>query len=73
MALDPGDAARARAADGGERRRQVRLAAVSSVIGTSIEWYDLHFAHISWRLAFLGVAEGDESHERRRRRTPSGR
>lgn len=47
MALDPGDAARARAADGGERRRQVRLAAVSSVIGTSIEWYDLRFAHIS--------------------------
>ncbi|MEU6749984.1 MFS transporter [Spirillospora sp. NPDC046719] len=55
MALDPGDAARARAADGGERRRQVRLAAVSSVIGTSIEWYDFFLYNTAAAIVFKDV------------------
>ncbi|QKG26094.1 MFS transporter [Actinomadura verrucosospora] len=55
MTLDPGDAARARAADGDERRRQVRLAAVSSVIGTSIEWYDFFLYNTAAAIVFKDV------------------
>ena len=40
MVLEPDDAARAAAVDETGRRRQISLAVVSSVIGTSIEWYD---------------------------------
>jgi MFS family permease len=40
MVLQPEEADRATSVDETGRRRQVRLAAVASVIGTSIEWYD---------------------------------
>jgi metabolite-proton symporter len=40
MVLEPGEAQRARSVEGAERRKQVRMAAIASVVGTSIEWYD---------------------------------
>jgi hypothetical protein len=40
MVLEPDEAARASAVDEPVRRRQISLAVMSSVIGTSIEWYD---------------------------------
>src|ERR1700753_3900549 len=42
MVLPPDEAGQAGTAGGGEqaRNKQVRLAAVASVVGTSIEWYD---------------------------------
>jgi metabolite-proton symporter len=40
MVLEPGEAQRARSVEGVERRKQVRMAAIASVVGTSIEWYD---------------------------------
>ncbi|MDL4818916.1 MFS transporter [Actinomadura opuntiae] len=54
MASDPGGAGTARAA-GGDRRRQVRLAAVSSVIGTSIEWYDFFLYNTAAAIVFKDV------------------
>jgi MFS family permease len=40
MVLQPEEAGRATSVDEAGRRKQVRLAAFASVIGTSIEWYD---------------------------------
>jgi MFS family permease len=40
MVLEPGEARRARTADEDERGAQIRMAAIASVVGTSIEWYD---------------------------------
>jgi MFS family permease len=40
MVLDPSEARRATAADDTERGAQIRMAAIASVVGTSIEWYD---------------------------------
>jgi hypothetical protein len=41
MTLDPHEAGRATAPEGtDEHRRQVRLAALASTVGTTIEWYD---------------------------------
>jgi metabolite-proton symporter len=40
MVLEPGEARRARTVDEVERAKQVRMAAIASVVGTSIEWYD---------------------------------
>jgi MFS family permease len=40
MVLEPGEARRARTVDETERGAQIRMAAIASVVGTSIEWYD---------------------------------
>jgi metabolite-proton symporter len=40
MVLEPDEARRAQNVDEAERGRQVRMAAIASVVGTSIEWYD---------------------------------
>jgi metabolite-proton symporter len=40
MVLEPGEARRARTVDENERGAQIRMAAIASVVGTSIEWYD---------------------------------
>ena len=40
MVLEPDEAARAEGVDDAGRKRQRSLAAVGSVVGTSIEWYD---------------------------------
>src|ERR1700750_1668814 len=40
MVLQPEGAGRATSVDEAGRNRQIRLAAVASVVGTSIEWYD---------------------------------
>ena len=40
MVLHPGEADRSTSVDESGRKRQIRLAAVASVVGTSIEWYD---------------------------------
>lgn len=40
MVLDPSEARRATTADETERGAQIRMAAIASVVGTSIEWYD---------------------------------
>lgn len=40
MVLEPGEARRVRTADETERRAQIRMASIASVVGTSIEWYD---------------------------------
>src|SRR5438128_882335 len=40
MVLQPDEAGRATSVDEAGRKKQVRLAAMASVIGTSIEWYD---------------------------------
>jgi metabolite-proton symporter len=40
MVLEPGEARRARSLDEVERGKQIRMASIASVVGTSIEWYD---------------------------------
>jgi metabolite-proton symporter len=40
MVLEPGEARRARTVDEVERGKQIRMASIASVVGTSIEWYD---------------------------------
>jgi metabolite-proton symporter len=40
MALEPGEAGQASSLDDAERQKQVRKAALASIVGTSIEWYD---------------------------------
>jgi metabolite-proton symporter len=40
MVLEPGEARRARSLDEAERGKQIRMASIASVVGTSIEWYD---------------------------------
>ena len=55
MTLDPNEAERAAAADETERRGQVRKAAVASVVGTSIEWYDFFLYGTASALIFPAV------------------
>ncbi len=53
MTLDPQAARRATAAEGtGEHRRQVRLAALASTVGTTIEWYDFFLYNTAAALIF---------------------
>jgi MFS family permease len=53
MTLDPQEAARATAAaDSAEHRRQVRLAALASTVGTTIEWYDFFLYNTAAALIF---------------------
>lgn len=55
MVLEPDEAARAASVDETGRRRQVSLAVVSSVIGTSIEWYDFFLYGTAAAIVFPAV------------------
>lgn len=55
MTLDPNEAGPATAVDETERRGQVRKAAVASVVGTSIEWYDFFLYGTASALIFPAV------------------
>jgi MFS family permease len=55
MVLQPEEAGRASSVDESGRRRQVRLAAVASVVGTSIEWYDFFLYGTAAAIAFPAV------------------
>ncbi|XVQ13259.1 MFS transporter [Spirillospora sp. CA-255316] len=55
MVLDPGEAGRARELDEAGRRQQVRKAAVASVVGTSIEWYDFFLYNTAAAIVFKDV------------------
>jgi MFS family permease len=57
MVLEPEEAGRARSvsADESGRGRQIRLAAVASVIGTSIEWYDFFLYGTAAAIVFPSV------------------
>jgi MFS family permease len=56
MTLDPTQAEKARAAEGtDEHRRQVRRAALASIVGTTIEWYDYFLYGTAAALVFPKV------------------
>ena len=57
MALQPEEAGRTTSVSGDEagRGRQIRLAAVASVIGTSIEWYDFFLYGTAAAIVFPAV------------------
>ncbi|MEU6035560.1 MFS transporter [Actinomadura sp. NPDC047616] len=55
MVLDPGGPGRARGVDTAARRDQVRKAAVASVVGTSIEWYDFFLYNTAAAIVFKDV------------------
>jgi MFS family permease len=56
MTLDPAQADKARAAEGtDEHRRQVRKAALASIVGTTIEWYDYFLYGTAAALVFPQV------------------
>jgi MFS family permease len=55
MVLQPEEASRATSVDETGRRKQVRLAAVASVIGTSIEWYDFFLYGTAAAIVFPAV------------------
>jgi MFS family permease len=55
MVLQPEEAGRASSVDESGRRRQVRLAAVASVVGTSIEWYDFFLYGTAAAIVFPAV------------------
>ena len=55
MVLQPGEAGRTRSVDESGRKRQVRLAAVASVVGTSIEWYDFFLYGTAAAIVFPAV------------------
>ena len=76
MVLEPGEARRARTVDEVERGTQIRMAAIASVVGTSIEWYDYFLFGTAAAVVFPEVFFPDSTHYagtlRRSRRTPSG-
>src|SRR5207248_3736010 len=55
MVLQPEEAGRATSVDDAGRGRQIRLAAVASVIGTSIEWYDFFLYGTAAAIVFPAV------------------
>jgi metabolite-proton symporter len=55
MVLHPGDAGHDPAAGESGSRRQVRLAAVASIVGTSIEWYDFFLYGTAAAIVFPAV------------------
>src|SRR6201995_2364371 len=55
MVLQPEGAGRATSVDETGRSRQIRLAAVASVIGTSIEWYDFFLYGTAAAIVFPSV------------------
>src|SRR6476619_5027906 len=63
MTLDPTQAERAQdAAQTAERGRQVRKAAMASIIGTTIEWYDYFLYGTAAALVFPKVFFPNSSH-----------
>ena len=55
MVLPPGEAGRSTSVDEAGQKRQTRLAAVASVIGTSIEWYDFFLYGTAAAIVFPSV------------------
>ena len=55
MVLQPEEAGRATSVDETGRSRQIRLAAVASVVGTSIEWYDFFLYGTAAAIVFPAV------------------
>jgi MFS family permease len=55
MVLQPEEAGHARSVDESGHKRQVRLAAVASVVGTSIEWYDFFLYGTAAAIVFPAV------------------
>jgi MFS family permease len=55
MVLQPEEAGRVSSVDESGRRRQIRLAAVASVVGTSIEWYDFFLYGTAAAIVFPAV------------------
>jgi MFS family permease len=55
MVLQPEEAGRATSIDEAGRSRQIRLAGVASVIGTSIEWYDFFLYGTAAAIVFPAV------------------
>jgi metabolite-proton symporter len=55
MVLEPDEARRARSLDDTERAGQVRMAALASVVGTSIEWYDFFLYNTAAAVVFKDV------------------
>jgi MFS family permease len=55
MVLQPEDAGRAISVDEAGRKKQIRLAAVASVVGTSIEWYDFFLYGTAAAIVFPAV------------------
>ena len=55
MVLQPEEAGRATSVDQTGRNRQIRLAAVASVVGTSIEWYDFFLYGTAAAIVFPAV------------------
>jgi MFS family permease len=55
MVLQPEEAGRATSVDESGRRRQTRLAAAASVVGTSIEWYDFFLYGTAAAIVFPAV------------------
>ena len=55
MVLQPEEAGRATSVDEAGRNRQIRLAAVASVVGTSIEWYDFFLYGTAAAIVFPAV------------------
>src|SRR5262245_34231101 len=55
MVLDPGAAQPARSLNDAERQQQIRKAALASVVGTSIEWYDFFLYNTAAAIVFKDV------------------
>ncbi|MBO2446797.1 MHS family MFS transporter [Actinomadura barringtoniae] len=55
MVLDADDAGRARDVDDDGRRQQIRKAALASIVGTSIEWYDFFLYNTAAAIVFKDV------------------
>ena len=55
MVLQPEEAGRATSVDEMGQRRQIRLAAMASVVGTSIEWYDFFLYGTAAAIVFPAV------------------
>jgi metabolite-proton symporter len=55
MVLEPEEARRARTVGDTERGAQVRMAAIASVVGTSIEWYDFFLYNTAAAVVFKDV------------------
>src|SRR5215471_4466696 len=55
MVLQPEEAGRATSVDETGRSRQIRLAALASVVGTSIEWYDFFLYGTAAAIVFPAV------------------
>ena len=55
MVLQPEEAGRATSVDEAGHRRQIRLAAAASIVGTSIEWYDFFLYGTAAAIVFPSV------------------